>query len=92
MRYVIGKASVPRTGSGLLGRRAARTVFEVVRTRLDRLCPLDWRAFTRCYRTANKVAFIRSLNAKPSDIAPATPQHHSAMNHSQPGSLRRRDA
>ncbi|ABE34156.1 hypothetical protein Bxe_B1812 [Paraburkholderia xenovorans LB400] len=40
------------------------------------------------YLTANNVAFIRILNAKPSDMAEPTPKHHSAMNHSQPGSLR----
>ncbi|VVD32536.1 conserved protein of unknown function [Paraburkholderia dioscoreae] len=41
-----------------------------------------------CYLIANNVAFIRILNAKPSDMAEPTPKHHSAMNHSQPGSLR----
>jgi hypothetical protein len=40
------------------------------------------------YLTANNVAFIRILNAKPSDMAEPTPKHHSAMNQSQPGSLR----
>ncbi len=40
------------------------------------------------YLTANNVAFIRSLNANPSDIAEPTPKHHSAINQSQPGSFR----
>ena len=41
------------------------------------------------YLTAKSVAFIRSLKTKPSDTAEATPKHHSAMNHNQPGILRR---
>ncbi|WP_166656328.1 hypothetical protein [Paraburkholderia sp. BL10I2N1] len=42
--------------------------------------------------TANRVAFMNSLNTKPSDTAAATPPHQSATNHSQPGNLRRAGA
>jgi hypothetical protein len=38
--------------------------------------------------TAKRVAFMKSLNTKPSDTAPATPPHQSMTNHSQPGNLR----